>query len=36
LWQSAAQGALYFHAKRVSPGWRRTRVAQISSHVFYR
>lgn len=36
LWQSAAEGALYFHAKRVSPGWRRTRVAQISSHVFYR
>ncbi len=28
--------ALFFHAKRVSPGWRLTRVANIGNHVFYR
>jgi hypothetical protein len=35
-WKSPAEGALYFHAARVSPGWRLTRVAQIQNHVFYR
>ncbi len=28
--------ALFFHAKRVSPGWRLTRVASVGNHVFYR
>ena len=28
--------ALYFHARRVSPGWRLTRVATLGNHVFYR
>ena len=33
---SAAPRALFFHARRVSPGWRLTRVASIGNHVFYR
>jgi spore germination cell wall hydrolase CwlJ-like protein len=28
--------ALFFHARRVSPGWRLTRVATLGNHVFYR
>ena len=36
LWDSPAEGALFFHANYVKPRWRKTRVAQISSHVFYR
>jgi spore germination cell wall hydrolase CwlJ-like protein len=28
--------AMFFHAKRVSPGWKLTRVAAIGNHVFYR
>jgi spore germination cell wall hydrolase CwlJ-like protein len=28
--------ALDFHARRVSPGWRLTRVATLGNHVFYR
>lgn len=28
--------ALSFHATRVSPGWRMTRVATLGNHVFYR
>ena len=35
-WRSEAEGALYFHAARVSPAWRATRVARIGNHVFYR
>jgi len=35
-WSSPAEGALFFHAARVSPGWRLTRVARIDNHVFYR
>ena len=35
-WQSPVEGALYFHAARVSPGWRLTRVGRIDNHVFYR
>jgi spore germination cell wall hydrolase CwlJ-like protein len=35
--QSAtAENALYFHARRVSPGWHLTRVGAIGNHVFYR
>jgi N-acetylmuramoyl-L-alanine amidase len=33
---SPAEGALFFHAARVSPGWRLTRVARVDNHVFYR
>ncbi len=35
-WQSPAEGALFFHAARVSPNWRMKRIAQIDHHVFYR
>lgn len=28
--------SLFFHAKRVSPGWRMKRVGSVGSHVFYR
>lgn len=36
LQDSAAGKALFFHAKRVSPGWHLTRVASIGNHIFYR
>ena len=35
-WKSEVEGALYFHASRVSPGWGRQRLAQIDNHIFYR
>lgn len=35
-WDSPVEGALFFHARRVSPGWRLTRLAQVDNHVFYR
>jgi spore germination cell wall hydrolase CwlJ-like protein len=35
-WRSPAEGAISFHAARVSPRWRMTRVAQVGNHVFYR
>lgn len=35
-WQSPAEGALFFHAARISPKWNRQRVARIDNHVFYR
>jgi spore germination cell wall hydrolase CwlJ-like protein len=35
-WKSKAKGALFFHAKRVSPKWRLTRLAQVDNHIFYR
>lgn len=35
-WDSPAPKALFFHARRVSPGWRKTKVASIGNHVFYR
>jgi spore germination cell wall hydrolase CwlJ-like protein len=35
-WESPAHGALFFHARYVSPGWRLQRVAQVSNHIFYR
>lgn len=28
--------ALFFHARRVSPGWKLSRVATLGNHVFYR
>ena len=36
LWHDIAQGAHSFHAARLKPGWRLTRVAKIGNHVFYR
>ena len=37
LKDSAADNALFFHAKRVRPGWKRLkRVTSIGNHVFYR
>ena len=36
LHASAMAGALFFHAKRVSPGWRMARLGSVGNHVFYR
>jgi hypothetical protein len=35
-WKSQASNALYFHAARVSPSWRLTRLARVDNHIFYR
>lgn len=35
-WKSSVEGALFFHARYVSPGWRLTRMATIDNHIFYR
>jgi spore germination cell wall hydrolase CwlJ-like protein len=35
-WQSPVEGALYFHAASVSPGWRMKRLARVDNHIFYR
>ncbi len=35
-WRSPVEGAMYFHAAYVSPGWRLTRMARVDNHVFYR
>lgn len=35
-WDSPAANAMYFHARRVAPGWRMTKIAAIGNHVFYR
>ncbi len=35
-WKSNVEGALYFHARYVSPGWRLTRLGAIDNHIFYR
>lgn len=38
LWESEAADAVYFHANYVRPRWsyRKTRTAQIDTHIFYR
>lgn len=38
MWQSEAGDAVFFHAKYVRPSWshRKTRLAQIDTHIFYR
>ncbi|MEO0462568.1 MAG: cell wall hydrolase [Pseudomonadota bacterium] len=38
MWESEARDAVYFHAKYVRPSWsrRKTRTAQIDTHIFYR
>jgi spore germination cell wall hydrolase CwlJ-like protein len=35
-YKSEASGALFFHAARVSPSWRLTRLARVDNHIFYR
>lgn len=35
-WRSPVEGALFFHAAYVSPGWRLTRLARVDNHIFYR
>ncbi len=30
------QGALFFHADYIRPGWKREKVAHIGRHIFYR
>lgn len=35
-WESPAAGALFFHARRISPGWHREHIATIGNQVFYR
>lgn len=35
-WDSPVEGALFFHARTVSPGWRMQRLAAVDNHVFYR
>ena len=36
LHNSPVPGALFFHAKRVSPRWRLSRIGSVGNHVFYR
>lgn len=36
LHDSPVPRALFFHARRVSPGWKLTRVGTVGNHVFYR
>lgn len=35
-WESKVEGALFFHAKYVSPGWKLRRMASVDNHIFYR
>jgi hypothetical protein len=35
-WKSPVEGALFFHARHVSPRWRLTRIGSIDNHIFYR
>jgi hypothetical protein len=35
-WANPAEGALFFHAARVTPSWQREQVVRIDHHVFYR
>lgn len=36
LWDSPVENALFFHARYVSPGWKRPRVGAVGNHIFYR
>jgi len=36
LHDDVAKSAMFFHAKRVHPGWSSTMVASIGNHIFYR
>ncbi len=35
-WKSPVEGALFFHARYVSPGWKLKRIGSVDQHVFYR
>ncbi|WP_397584594.1 cell wall hydrolase [Sphingorhabdus sp.] len=35
-WKSPVEGALFFHARHVTPGWNLTRIGSIDNHIFYR
>ncbi len=35
-WKSPVEGALFFHSRHVSPGWKLTRIGSVDNHVFYR
>ena len=35
-WESPTDGALFFHARYVSPRWRLARVGSVGNHIFYR
>ncbi|WP_438728515.1 cell wall hydrolase [Parasphingorhabdus sp. DH2-15] len=35
-WSTPVDNALFFHARRISPRWRLTRVGTVGNHVFYR
>jgi len=35
-WASPVEGALFFHAAYVSPGWHLQRLGRIDRHLFYR
>lgn len=35
-WDSKVSDALYFHARYVTPGWRRPRLGSVGNHIFYR
>jgi spore germination cell wall hydrolase CwlJ-like protein len=36
LAEGGAPRALFFHARRVSPGWKLKRIAAVGNHIFYR
>jgi N-acetylmuramoyl-L-alanine amidase len=36
LAEGGAPRALFFHARRVSPHWKLTRIAAVGNHIFYR
>lgn len=36
LWDSSVDNALYFHARRVNPGWQLRKIAALGNHIFYR
>lgn len=35
-WESPTDGALFFHARYVSPRWRLAKVGSVGNHIFYR
>ena len=35
-WKSPVEGALFFHAVRVSPAWHAQRLARVDNQIFYR
>jgi spore germination cell wall hydrolase CwlJ-like protein len=36
LWKQVAPEAMFFHARRVSPGWGKIKVASVGQHIFFR